>query len=86
MEEQKKFAEDEGFPYRLLSDPDKTVGKLFDAERQPGEKYHEAGIPRRISYLIDPAGVIRKAYDVEGDSLDLASHAEQVLAEIRAAS
>ena len=86
MAEQKKFAQDEGFPYRLLSDPDKTAGKLYDAERQPGEKYHEAGIPRRISYLIDPAGVIRKTYDVEGEGLDLASHAEQVLAEIRAAS
>ena len=69
-----------------MSDPDKTVGKAYDAERQEGEKYFEAGIPRRISYLIDPEGTIRKAYDVEGDGLDLGGHAEAVLGDIRAAS
>jgi len=69
-----------------LSDPDKAVGKAYDAERQEGEKYFEAGIPRRISYLIDPEGTIRKAYDVEGDGLDLGGHAEAVLGDIRAAS
>lgn len=86
MADQKKFADDEGFPYVLLSDPDKQVGKAYDAEREPGEKYFEAGIPRRISYLIDPEGAIRKAYDVEGDGLDLRGHADAVLSDIRAAS
>ena len=84
--DQEKFAEAEGFPYRLLSDPDKTMGAAYDAVRQEGEKYFEAGIPRRISYLIDPEGKIAKAYDVESDGLDLAGHAEAVLADIRAAS
>ena len=83
--EQKKFAEDEGFPYRLLSDPDKTMGAAYDACRQEGEKYFEAGIPRRISYLIDPDGRIARAYDVENDGLDLDGHAEAVLADIRSA-
>lgn len=84
--DQKKFAEAEGFPYTLISDPDKSVGKAYDAERAEGEKYFEAGIPRRISYLIDPEGKIHKAYDVEGDDLDLGGHAAAVLADIRAAS
>ena len=84
--DQKQFADGEGFPYPLLSDPDKTVGKAYDAERQPGEKYAEAGIPRRISYLIDPQGKIHKAYDVENAGGDLGAHAAQVLADIRAAS
>jgi peroxiredoxin Q/BCP len=83
--DQKKFAVDEKFPYQLLSDPDKVMGKAYDAERQPGEKYFEAGIPRRISYLIDPEGKVHKAYDVEGEGLDLASHAAAVLADIQAA-
>ena len=83
--DQKGFAESEGFPYRLLSDPDKQAGADYDAVRQPGEKYAEAGIPRRISYLIDPQGRIRKCWDVEGSGADLASHADEVLAEIRAA-
>ena len=56
------------------------------AQRVEGEKYFEAGIPRRISYLIDPEGKIHKAYDVEGDKLDLAGHAQAVLADIAAAS
>ena len=86
MADQKKFAADEGFPYVLLSDPGKEVGKAYDAERESGEKYFEAGIPRRISYLISPDGAIQKAYDVEGDGLDLGGHAEAVLGDIRAAS
>jgi peroxiredoxin Q/BCP len=86
VSDQKKFADDQGFPYALLADPDKAVGKLYDAERQPGEKYAEHGIPRRISYLIDPQGVVHKAYDVENDGGDLAAHADAVLADIRAAS
>ena len=85
VEDQKKFAEAEGFPYRLLSDPDRTMGAAYDAVRQEGEKYFEAGIPRRISYLIDPEGKIARVYDVEADGLDLAGHAEAVLADIRAA-
>ena len=36
--DQKAFAESEGFPYRLLSDPDKVVGKAYHAEREEGEK------------------------------------------------
>ena len=62
------------------------MGGAYDACRQEGEKYFEAGIPRRISYLISPDGKIAKAYDVENDKLDLAAHAEAVLADIRAAS
>ena len=86
VEDQKKFATDEGFPYQLLSDTDKTMGAAYDACRVEGEKYFEAGIPRRISYLISPDGKIAKAYDVENDGLDLGGHAEAVLADIRAAS
>ena len=84
VEDQKAFADAQSFPYPLLADPDKTVGKLYDAERQPGEKYAEHGIPRRISYLISPDGNIHKAYDVENDGSDLATHADVVLADIRA--
>lgn len=80
-----KFAKSEGFPYKLLSDPEKKMGTAYDACRAEGEKYFEAGIPRRISYLISPDGKIAKAYDVENDKLDLAGHAEAVLADIRAA-
>lgn len=38
------------------------------------------GLPRRISYLIDPEGNIAEAYDLAGK--DLSEHAGEVLADI----
>ena len=84
MNEQRQFAEAQSFPYQLLSDPDRSVGAAYDVVRQPGEQYAEAGLPRRISYLIDPEGRIAKAYDLSGQ--DLATHAAEVLEEIKARS
>ena len=48
VEDQKKFAEAEGFPYRLLSDPDKTMGAAYDAVRQEGEKCGVESGGRRV--------------------------------------
>ena len=58
VEEQRAFADAEGFPYALISDTDKAVGRSYDAERGPGEDYYDWGVPRRITYLIDPEGRI----------------------------
>ena len=80
--DQKAFAETEKFPYSLLADPEKSAGADYDAIRAEGERYAEHGIPRRITYLIDPEGKIAKAYNVEADGLDLATHAEALLADI----
>ena len=84
VEEQRTFADTEGFEYALISDADKSIGRRYRAEREPGEDYYEYGLPRRISYLIDPEGRIAAAYDLAGQ--DLASHAAQVLADIAARS
>lgn len=70
------FREAQQFPFELLSDVDRSVGRLFGVERAVGEKYSE--YPKRHSYLIDPDGVIRRAYDVS----DVAGHAAQVLADV----
>jgi peroxiredoxin len=48
--------------------------------RNADEQY--ADFAMRISYLIDPSGVIRRAYDVT----DVASHADQVLQDLAALS
>ena len=82
VEEQKAFAEEHSFPYSLISDATKEIGRAYEAERGEGEDYHEMGIPRRISYLIDPEGNIAKAYDLEGQ--DLSAHAAEVLRDITA--
>lgn len=70
------FAEDQGFPYQLLSDVDRAVGAAYEVVREPDEQYAE--LPKRISYLIDPEGTIRAAYEVT----DVGGHAEAVLADL----
>lgn len=75
-EENKAFAEKEGFGFRLLSDTDRAVGTAYQAARGPDEKYPE--FAKRISYLIDPDGVIRRSYEVT----DPGGHADVVLADL----
>lgn len=80
VEDQRAFAETENFPFTLISDPDHTIGRSYEAEREEGEDYFELGLPRRISYLIAPDGTIAAAYDLTGQ--DLSAHAAVVLADI----
>lgn len=84
VEEQKAFVDGESFPYTLISDADRAVGRAYDAERAEGEPYFEHGLPRRISYLISPDGMVAKAYDLDGQ--DLAQHAGEIIADIEALS
>jgi peroxiredoxin Q/BCP len=72
-EDNKQFADAQGFPYRLLSDRDHSVGEAYDVAKGPDEQYTD--FPRRRSFLIDPDGVVRKIYDVT----DTAAHPQQVL-------
>lgn len=72
------FAEAQRFPFRMLSDTDRSVGAAYDVVRPATDRY--ASYPRRISYLIDPEGTIRRAYDVA----DVAAHAEAVLGDLEA--
>jgi thioredoxin-dependent peroxiredoxin len=60
--ENKAFAEAQNFGYRLLSDVDRKVGESYQVTRSPDDE--RANFALRIAYLIDPAGVIRKAYEV----------------------
>lgn len=70
------FAEKFGFPYRLLSDVDRNVGEAYETKRVPGEA--DPTRPKRRTYLIDPDGVIRKAYRVR----DIPSHPDEVLRDL----
>jgi len=65
----KKFIEQYNLPITLLSDPGKEVLK----------KYHADGIiTKRISYLINPDGIIEKAYP----TVNPARHAEDILSDL----
>jgi peroxiredoxin Q/BCP len=61
-EENKAFADGEQFGYRLLSDLDRSVGTLYQVTRPSDDE--RAGYALRIAYLIDPEGIIRRAYEV----------------------
>ncbi len=73
------FKHENGFPFTLLSDPDKSIGTAYEVLRDPGDQY--ADFPQRISYLIDPDGAIVKAYEVT----DPSGHAAEALADLTAA-
>ena len=66
------FAQKFGYPYKLLSDPTKTLA-VYDAVDPDDPDW-----PRRISYLIGPDQRIVKAYA----TVDPATHPAQVLADV----
>ncbi len=75
---QKKFAEKQDFQYPLLCDEQKDILKAYHAwgkKKLYGREYE--GI-KRISYLINEAGIILKAYE----KVKTKSHAQDVLKDI----
>ena len=75
-EDNRAFAQKNGFPFRLLSDADRSVGERYETKRAPEERSPE--FAKRRTYVIDPEGVIRKAYRVT----DIAGHPGQVLEDL----
>lgn len=73
------FAEKFNLPYQLLCDTEQQLGQAYDAVELAGE---DAGWPRRVSFLIDPAGVIARVYD----PVDPKSHAGAVLRDLQNAA
>jgi peroxiredoxin len=71
------FAACEGFGFRLLSDVSTKVGEAYGAKRGAAEAF--ASQPRRITYLVDPEGAIRRSYRVTS----VEDHPRQVLADLR---
>ena len=76
-EDNRAFAEQNGMPFRLLSDVDRAVGTVYETKRFPEEPSPEYA--KRRTYLIDPDGVIRKAYRVT----DIPAHPDEVLEDLR---
>ena len=75
-----KFKEKMGFPFDLLSDPDRKVCKLYDVIQEKsmyGKKY--LGV-ERSTFLVDSRGVLREAWR----KVKVAGHAEAVLAAVKA--
>ena len=66
----KKFQEKQEFPFDLVCDEDLSVSVAYGAAPDAG-----AGRANRISYLIGPGGIIKRAYA----KVKAGDHPEQVL-------
>jgi peroxiredoxin Q/BCP len=77
-EDNMAFAEENGFPFPLLSDVDREVGARYETKRSPQEASPEYA--KRRTYLIDPEGRIARAYRVT----DIPAHTERVLEDLGA--
>lgn len=75
-EANKAFREKFDFAFRLLSDWDEQVGVAYEV-RDPGTE--KVSFAKRIAYLIEPDGIIRKSYEVT----DTAGFAGMVLDDLR---
>ncbi len=70
VESHEKFCVKHGLEFTLLSDPDKAVIRLYGAD---GKLF-----ARRVSFLVDDQGVVRKIYD----DVDPKVHAEEILKDL----
>jgi peroxiredoxin Q/BCP len=80
VESHLKFKAKMGFPFELLSDPDRKVCKLYDVIQEKsmyGRKF--LGI-ERSTFLIDAKGVLRNSWR----KVKVDGHAEAVLAAVKA--
>ena len=80
VEEQKTFADSQGYEFSLLSDPDRVMGTAYEAVRPPDHPF--VSLPERITYLISPDGLIAKAYD-PSSAASLEEHSGQLLEDIK---
>ena len=72
VESHKKFHEEQKLTFSLLADPDGTVTKLYGADGM-------FNFARRVTYLIDSAGIIRKTYP----DVTISTHAAELLQAVR---
>ena len=78
VKSQKNFCEKQNFPFSLVSDPEKTTIRKYEAiglKKMYGREYE--GI-FRISYLIDENGTIQKTYG----KVKPKEHAKEVLKDL----
>lgn len=67
-----KFCAKEGLSFKLLADKNYTVSAAYDSLMDVGV----AKVSARHTFLIDPAGIVRKAYL----NVDARKHSEEILA------
>ncbi|MCS7311923.1 MAG: peroxiredoxin [Acidobacteria bacterium] len=71
----KKFHQKYKLNFRLLADPDKRVTRMYGV-------LHPLGWARRVTFVIDPQGVVRKVFP----KVDVGVHSQEILDFLKAAS
>jgi len=71
-ESHQSFVRKYSLPFTLIADTDKTIIKAFGA--------NGLFFPKRVTFIIDPKGIIRKIYK----GMDCAGHAEEIERDLRA--
>jgi peroxiredoxin Q/BCP len=75
VESHKSFCTKEGLNFKLLADPNHVV---IDKYGVPIQDYNGTKFASRVSFLIDPTGVVRKVYP----KVSPQGHSEEVLADL----
>ena len=78
VKSQKNFCVKQSFPFSLISDPDKSTIRKYEAigkKKMYGREYEGVF---RISYLIDAQGIIEKVYE----KVKPKEHAKEVLKDL----
>jgi len=70
-----KFAEKHSLPFTLLSDEDGALRKTYGVKKTMGL------LPGRVTYVIDPGGIVRKIFS---NQLNAKKHHTEALSAIRA--
>lgn len=74
VDSHQNFCARQGLGFKLLSDEEHTVSKLYDSFAGA----MGVGVSRRNTFLIDPEGVIRKVYE----NVNPGSHSKDVLTDL----
>ncbi len=72
VESHKEFQQEHNLNFTLLADSDKEVTKMYGV-------LGTLGLARRITFVIDREGIIRKIYP----DVDVSVHSEEVLAVVK---
>lgn len=73
VEDNAAFALKREFPFRLLSDPDRSLGRAYGAAESEADSY-----ARRITYVVGADGRIELAIDTK----DPAAQAQEILSRL----
>lgn len=74
-----KFKSHQGFPFELISDEEEVLCQLFDVIKMKSMYGKEVRGIERSTFLIDPDGVLRKAWR----KVSVTGHVDEVLEELR---